>query len=101
MKCYTHSINSLFINAWPTRSSAIQNAAGFHKIFKLSLNAVSVRRACPNSFLNLRCTAVGDFNLWYQRTHCAFCSMVKMFHSLLQTYVFIKNDLFLLILTIK
>ena len=26
----------------------------------------------PSSFLNLRCTAVGDFNLWYQRTHCAF-----------------------------
>ena len=27
--------------------------------------------------------------------------MVNMFHTLLQTYAFIKNDLFLLILTIK
>ena len=35
---------SCFINAWPTRSYAIQNAAGFHKIFKPSFNAVSVRR---------------------------------------------------------
>ena len=41
---HARSINSLFINAWPTRSFAIQNAAGFHKIFKLSLNSVSVRR---------------------------------------------------------
>jgi len=24
-------------------------------------------------FLNLRCTAVSDFNSWYQRTHCPFC----------------------------
>ena len=24
----------IFINAWPTRSFAIQNAASFHKIFK-------------------------------------------------------------------
>ena len=34
MKCYTHSINSLFINAWSTRSFAIQNAVDFHKILK-------------------------------------------------------------------
>ena len=54
--------------------------------FHVSGKVVSVRRvkkvypgkslggggSCPNSFLNLRCTAVGDFNLWYQRTHCAF-----------------------------
>ena len=44
MKCYTDSINSLFINAWPIWSFAIQNAAGFHKVFKPSLNAVSVWR---------------------------------------------------------
>jgi len=55
----------------------------------------------PQSLLNLRCTAVGDFNSWYQRTHCADCWMVNMFHTLLQTYAFIKNDLFLLIWTIK
>ena len=42
--CYTHSINNLFINVCPTRSFAIQNTAGLHKIFKPSLNAVSVRR---------------------------------------------------------
>ena len=55
----------------------------------------------PNSFLNLRCTAVGDFNSLYQGTHCAFCGMVNIFHTLLQIYAFIKHDLFLLILTIK
>jgi len=32
------------INAWPTWSFAIQTAAGFHKFFKPSLDAVSVRR---------------------------------------------------------
>ena len=31
-------------DAWPTQSFAIQNAAGFDKIFKPSLNAVSVKR---------------------------------------------------------
>ena len=46
-------------------------------------------------------TAIGDFNLWYQRTHCSFCRTVNMFHTLLQTYAFIKNDLFLLIIKIK
>ena len=35
---------SLFINAWPTRSFAIRIAAGFHEIFKASLNAVSMRK---------------------------------------------------------
>ena len=42
--------------------------------------------SCPNSFLNLRCTAVGVFNSLYQRTLCAFCWMVNIFHNLLQTY---------------
>ena len=46
---------------------------GFHEIFKPSLNAVSVRRVVSKLILNLRCTAVDDFNLWYQRTQCAFC----------------------------
>ena len=36
----------------------------------------------PNSLLNLRCTAVGDFNSWYQRTHRAFCWMVNIVANL-------------------
>ena len=74
MKYYTHSINSLFINAWPAPSFAFHNAARFNIIFKPFLNAVSVRRVLSKliSKFTIRCTAVGDFNLWYQRTHCVF-----------------------------
>ena len=62
MKRYTLSINSLFIDTWPTRSFAIQNAPGLHKIFKPSLNVVNVRRVLSKLISEF---AVGDFDSWY------------------------------------
>ena len=42
-------------------------SAGFHKLFKPSLNAVSVRRVLSKFISKLLCGAVSDFNLWYKK----------------------------------
>jgi len=41
--------------------------------------------------LNLLYTAVSNLDLCFQRTHWAFCWIVNIFHTLLQTYVLMEN----------